>query len=141
MPRKQQPQPLSSRELLNRIGLSDETPPELLQEAALDDLEGDLGAVLRERFATLSTRHRFKPGDLVGWKPGLRNRKVPSYGAPAIVIEVLDEPVLDKGEESGSTYYREPHDLILGVLWDRDPGRGDFVTFHFDSRRFQPWVG
>lgn len=139
MTRKQQS--LSSRELLNRIGLSEETPPDLLDEAALDDLEGDLGAVLRERFETLTTHYRFKPGDLVGWKPGLRNRKVPSYSAPTIVVEVLDEPILDRGEESGSTYYREPHDLILGVLWDREPGRGDFVTFHFDSRRFQPWEG
>lgn len=25
-----------------------------------------------------------------------------------------------------------------GVYVDQDPGSGDFVTFHFDSRRFQP---
>ncbi|MCF7977136.1 MAG: hypothetical protein K9L82_03820 [Chromatiaceae bacterium] len=139
MPRKQQT--MSSRELLNRIGLGDEAPPELLDETALEDLEGDLGAVLRERFALLTQHNVFQPGDLVGWKPGLRNRKVPTYETPAIVIEVLDEPILDKGEESGSAYYREPHDLILGMIWDREPGRGHFVTFHYDSRRFQPWQG
>lgn len=139
MPRKQPP--MSSRELLNRIGLNDETPPDLFDEGALEDLQGDLGAVLRERFEVFTRQHPFKPGDLVGWKPGLRNRKVPTYDAPAIVIEVLDEPVLDKSEESGSAYYREPHDLILGVIWDREPERGHFVTFHYDSRRFQPWQG
>ena len=42
--------PLSSRELLSRIGLSEDAPSELFDEGALDDLEGDLGAVLRERF-------------------------------------------------------------------------------------------
>jgi hypothetical protein len=139
MPRK--PQSMSSRELLNRIGLNEEMPSELIEEAALDDLEGDLGAVLQDRFKSLTARHRFKPGDLVSWKPGLRNRKVPSYSAPAIVVEVLAEPVLDTDDESGSTYYREPHDLVLGVLWDQAPNRGDFVTFYFDSRRFQPWEG
>lgn len=139
MTRKQQS--LSSRELLNRIGLSEETPHELLEEAALDDLEGDLGAVLRQRFQAMSTGHQFKPGDLVGWKPGLRNRKAPRYDAPAIVIDVLHEPMLETGQEGGSADYREPLDLILGLLWDRDPGRGYFFTFHFDSRRFQPWQG
>lgn len=32
-----------------------------------------------------------------------------------------------------------PHALVLGVIWDQEPGRGEFTTFHFDSRRFQPW--
>jgi len=54
---------------------------------------------------------------------------------------VLDAPLLDNEEESGSTYFRDPLSLVLGVIWDRDPGRGDFVTFHFDGRRFEPWVG
>jgi hypothetical protein len=38
------------RELLSRIGLSEDTPAGLFDEDALDELEGDLGAVLRERF-------------------------------------------------------------------------------------------
>jgi hypothetical protein len=25
----------------------------------------------------------------------------------------------------------EPLDLVLGVVWDRDPGRGEFAAFHF----------
>lgn len=131
--------PLSSRELMSRIGLTDEIPPELFEEAALDDLDGDLTGVLRERFALLRKAYRFKPNDLVTWKPGLKNRRAPAYGIPAIVISVLDEPLFDTEQESGSTYFREPLDLVLGLLWDCDPGRGDFVTFHFDSRRFQPW--
>ncbi|WP_242523021.1 hypothetical protein [Thiocystis minor] len=60
-------QDLSSRELLTRIGLSDETPSTLLDDEPLDDLRGDLGAVLRERYRLFSQPHRFAPGDLVTW--------------------------------------------------------------------------
>jgi hypothetical protein len=132
---------LSSRELLSRIGLSEDAPPDLFDDGALDDLEGDLGGVLRERFAVLNAKHQFAPGDLVTWKAGLKNRRVPRYGEPAVVVSVLDAPVLDSEQESGSTYFRDPLDLVLGVIWDRDPGRGDFVTFHFDGRRFELWRG
>jgi hypothetical protein len=134
---------LSSRELLNRIGLNEETPHSLLQDQSLDellgDLEGDLGAVLRERYALLNQPHAFEPGDLVCWKPGLKNRRVPAYGTPAVVLEVLDAPIPDSETESGSTYFREPLSLVLGLFWDREPGRGDFVAFHFDGRRFEHW--
>jgi hypothetical protein len=95
--------------------------------------------VLRERLRRLQQPYRFLVGDLVTWKPGLKNRRVPLNGQPAVVVAVLDEPLLDSEEESGSTYFRDPLDIVLGVIWDKDPGRGDFVTFHFDSRRFQPW--
>jgi hypothetical protein len=66
---------------------------------------------------------------------------VPRYGEPAVVVSVLDALVLDSEQESGSTYFRDALNLVLGVIWDRDPGRGDFVTFHFDGRRFEPWGG
>jgi hypothetical protein len=59
----------------------------------------------------------------------------------AAVVSVLDAPVFDNEPEGGSTYFRDPLSLVLGVIWDRDPGRGDFDTFHFEGRRFEPWVG
>lgn len=134
---------LSSLELRNRLGLGNDTPTDLLGDESLEDLlhglDADPGAILRERLALMNRPHRFAPGDLVTWKPGLQNRRIPRHGQPAIVVEVLADPLLDTERESGSTYYREPQDIILGVLWDRDPERGAFVTFHFDSRRFQPW--
>ncbi|MFP4602559.1 MAG: hypothetical protein ACLFNA_06485 [Halochromatium sp.] len=61
------------------------------------------------------------------------------YGTPAVVLEVLDQPIADSETESGSTYFREPLSLVLGLFWDREPGRGDFVAFHFDGRRFEAW--
>jgi hypothetical protein len=134
-----QERPLSSRELLSRIGLSEDATDHDFDAAELDDLDGDLSAVLRERFALLTRPHRFSPGDLVTWKPGLRNRRIPRYGEPAVVVSVLESPVTDSDQESGSTYFREPLDLVLGVIWDGERGRGDFVTFHFDGRRFEAW--
>ena len=137
---KQRPNHLSSRELLARIGLNEDDPRSLLDDdEPLEDLNGDLGAVLRERYRLLTTAHRFAPGDLVTWKPGLKNKRHPHYGQPAVVIEVLDTPVLDREDEAGSTYFREPLDLVLGLIWDSDPGRGELISFHYDSRRFQPW--
>jgi len=55
------------------------------------------------------------------------------------VIEVRAAPLRDHHPEAGSTYFREPLDLVLGLVWDETPARGELVTFHFDSRRFQPW--
>ena len=130
-------QDLSSHELLARIGLSEVRPLDLLDDEPLEDLRGDLGAVLRERYQSLVARHHFIPGQLVAWKPGLKNKRIPHYGQPAVVIEVLETPVLDCEGEAGSTYFREPLDLVLGLLWDEGPARGEFVTFHYDSRRFQ----
>jgi hypothetical protein len=131
--------PLSSRELLSRIGLDADAADCRFDPDELDDLEGDLRAVLRDRFAALTPPHDFSPGDLVTWKPGLKNRRIPRYGEPAVVVSVLDSPISDTDPESGSTYFREPLNLVLGVIWDGERGRGDFVTFHFDGRRFQPW--
>ncbi len=134
---RKKPQDLSSHELLARIGLSEEHPLDLLDDEPLEDLRGDLGAVLRERYQSLVERHQFAPGQLVTWKPGLKNKRIPRYGQPAVVIEVLEAPVLDREDEAGSTYFREPLDLVLGLLWDEGPARGELVTFHYDGRRFQ----
>jgi hypothetical protein len=132
-------QDLSSRELLARIGLGDDQPTQLLDDERLADLAGDLGAALRARYQSFTERHAFSPGDLVGWKPGLKNKRFPRYGQPAVVVAVLETPVHDAESDAGSTYFREPLDLVLGAIWDEEPGRGELVTFHFDSRRFQPW--
>ncbi|NOS71788.1 MAG: hypothetical protein HOP33_17900 [Verrucomicrobia bacterium] len=89
---------------------------------------------LKECFDLYQRNHNFVVGQLVRWKSGLKNRKRPAYGEPVIVVEVLPEPVHDPTEEAGSAYFREHLTVVLGLL-DID---GDFVLFHFDSRRFEP---
>lgn len=81
----------------------------------------------------LDKKYDFKANDIVKWKANLKNRSMPDYGEPAIVLELLDEPVFDE-RETGSTYFREPLDMILGIL-----AEGELVSFHYDSRKFQPF--
>ncbi len=135
--------PLSSKQLLDKLGLSDDFPTgslDLLDDGL--DPSGDLVPLLRERYRLLKTvRHRFRPGMVVGWKPGLKNRRIPSYGKPVIVVEWLDSPLLDTENESGSTYFREPLDMVLGLFLEEGEHRGDFVVFHANSERYQPWPG
>ena len=83
---------------------------------------------------TRPRRAELKAGDIVCWKKGLKNRRFPRQGEPAIVIELVKDVVSTK-DDSGSPYFREPLDIILGFI---DPD-GDFVMYHFDSRRFQVW--
>lgn len=76
--------------------------------------------------------YTFKPGDIVGWKPGMQNKK--STG-PFVVTVVLDAPVLvGDPDKAGSPYFRENLDIKLASL-DED---GDFLEYHYDSRRLQP---
>jgi hypothetical protein len=91
---------------------------------------------LRRAHEQWNQKHDFKSGQVVKWKKGLRNKKSPRDGEPAIVMEVLPEPVCDESNDAGTPYFRENLDVILGVL----DGQGDLVSFHFDSRRFEPWA-
>lgn len=132
--------PLSSRELLAKIGIDDTAPEALLfDDEPLDSPLDDLAAALCERFQSLTEVTMFKAGDVVVWKPGLRNRRWPSYSKPAIVVEVLDSPVFDAEKDSGNAYFREPLNIALGVFIEDGPHRGDFVVWHVDGRRFQIW--
>jgi hypothetical protein len=89
---------------------------------------------LAEAYASYSSPHNFEPGQLVGWKPFLRNRDLPEYDQPAIVLDVLKEPLIDTTEPTGSPYYRERLDLVLGVL----DGDSDLAALHVDGSRFEP---
>lgn len=86
---------------------------------------------LRELYCREQELHE---GDYVEWKPGLKNKKRPAYYQPGIVMEVLPEPVFDKELSSGSAYFREKLDVVIGFIDDDN----DFVTYYFDSRRFMP---
>jgi hypothetical protein len=71
----------------------------------------------------------------VKWKENLKNRKLPGKNQPAIVIAILDEPVISTDDESGSPYFLETLDIILGIIVDD----GSFLTFYYDSRRFEAY--
>lgn len=72
----------------------------------------------------------FKPGDIVQWKPGMKVTRIPDYGERAVVVEMV-EPLRD-GAADG-VYRAERYDMRLGAI----AADGDFISFLFDSRRFQ----
>ncbi len=78
--------------------------------------------------------HEFKKGQFVKWKKGLKNKKFPTEEQPAIVIKILDEPIYSDFDSS-TPYFREPLDLLLGFIGPNN----DFVIFHYDKRRFEPF--
>jgi len=140
MSKSPSPRPLTSRELLERIGCNSLDSDSVGFAGFHADLEEDATAALIERYQALERRSPLNPGTVVRWKPGLKNRRWPHYGQPAIVLEVLQSPILDHREEMGSAYFREPLDVVLGLLIDDPEVRGDLFTFHYDSRRFEPWT-
>jgi len=75
----------------------------------------------------------FNPFDVVKWKKGLKNKKYPEEEQLAMVIQELEEPIIQSERDSGTPYFREPLDIILGVL-DQD---GDLMLYHYDKRRFE----
>jgi hypothetical protein len=107
-----------------------------------DKPETDDPAEIRKRkFKQLADRlddhHAFVKGQFVAWKPGLKNRKFPDYGEPAIVTAVLPSPVFDPDETSAaSPYFREPLTIAIGTYRD-----DDFLEFRVDGRRFEPVEG
>jgi hypothetical protein len=77
----------------------------------------------------------FKPGDVIVYKPGLKNTKIPAYDQPVVVTRVLDEPIFDFEKDSSSRYFQNPLDIVIGtVAMDND-----FCEFHADSRRFMKY--
>jgi hypothetical protein len=92
----------------------------VLRPEYIRDLSGRADRMRREE--------QFRPGDIVRWKVGLRNRRYPIEDEPAVVVEVLAEPVFDQ-----DAYFREPLNIALGLVMDDN----EFVVFYFDARRFE----
>ena len=88
--------------------------------------------LLQEQLASLNSKEGFQTGDILFWKQGLKNKRAPLYGEPVIVVEVLETPIRPEREGPGSAYFREPLDLLIGVLDEED----EMQIFHVDSRRF-----
>jgi hypothetical protein len=88
-------------------------------------------AQLREAWERYHEPAGVNVGDLVVWKAGLRSRRLPQYGQPAIVHEVLEEPLVNRREPVDSPYFMERLDVVVGVL----DGEGDLVFVFLDSHR------
>ena len=93
--------------------------------------------VLKRSYETYISNESLSTGDVVSWKPGMRNRTLPNYRQPAIGIEKLQYPIFDESQNAGSQYFHEPLDLRVGFLDDNN----QFVIYFYDSRRFEKFRG
>lgn len=120
---------------------------DVLGEAATEGLDKDLILPCRgtekeiiDQLRMCETRfneekNTFKRGDIIQWKGHMKNKRRPDYGVPMIVMEVMTPPIYDLEKDSGSPYFREILTIKAGCL-DND---GDFIVFHYDGRRFEPY--
>lgn len=127
----------------NSLEINDEQKKELLKvllKKALEDKEkedSDIPAkieLLKQVAIDYNKENRFECGDIVKWKNHLKNRKLPDYNEPAIILEVLTQPIINASEQFGSTYFNEKFDIKLGIYRD-----GALMTFYFDKNRFEPF--
>jgi len=114
-------------QLLDRLNAS-ERQKQAYAEAVGD---GQYTADLRRAFDEYQQVEQFEPGDLVQWKPLLRNRPYPADGAPAIVIRYLSATGATDADEQS-----EALNLELGFL----DGDQAFLVFAYASGRFTRWV-
>jgi hypothetical protein len=90
---------------------------------------------LKELSDRLDQFHAFGKGQFVKWKSGLKNRKFPDNGEPAIVTAVLPSPIFDPSEvSSASPHFQEPLSIIIATYRE-----DDFLEFRVDGRRFEPF--
>lgn len=106
--------------------------PAMRQEWYADAVsDPQYSADLRRAFSSYRRDEVFEPGQLVQWKPMLRNRPYPSEGAPAVVIRYL-EPA----SQPDSPDLSEEHDIELGFL----DGEQSFLVFPTASARLTRWT-
>ncbi|AUT01887.1 hypothetical protein CLI64_16665 [Nostoc sp. CENA543] len=117
-------------EILNSLRVGDAN-----EETAEKQYDEEYVNLLKSACKNFIEKEDFVVGQIVKWKDNLKNRKFPYYNQPAIVISILDEPVISQENESGSPYFLETLDIILGIIVDD----GTFLTFYYDSRRFESY--
>lgn len=114
---------------------------ELLTQAAQDSLPRIDPAIearkVLDTFAEFKAeRPPFKPGDLVVSRPySIFTR--PEVGRPAVIVEVLDEPIYDETQHGGSCAFGMPLDIVVGCY----SPEGRFTLFHQNSRYLEPYTG
>jgi hypothetical protein len=104
--------------------------------------DGEISEQIRQQLMLVEHYNRMndlgerelKVGTFAQWKPRLKNRTSPAYGAPVVVVSLLSPPHVEESFTSESVFFREELGLVIGMV-DED---GDFVCVHVDGRRFQP---
>lgn len=105
--------------------------PEKLAEYSQQQIASAM-AELQELRQIFDTGHAFTPGDIIQWKPNMRDRPFPAYNTPVIVLEVISPP-LQHCHDVGASAAPAKHDLVIGINME-----GVLRHYYADSRRYQP---
>lgn len=103
-------------------------------ETLTDVQKAGVAGILQERSLKMREKNMFSPGQLIQWKAGLDHKRTKG---PFIVMDVLADPIRDPERDNAAPYFNETLDIVLGVIYET----GDFLEFHYDSRRFEPYTG
>lgn len=77
----------------------------------------------------------FKAGDLVQWKPRMRNAFLPEYGRPMVVIDEVSAEA-----RAGMSFLPgQPDEFLATMLTGFLDGDNDFVMIRVDPRRVRVW--
>jgi len=93
--------------------------------------QGSYAIDIQAAYNEFDKQHSFEPGQLVQWKPFMKNRRFPAYGAPAIVVG----PFLGRETDGDGDPVVERDDIALGIL----DGEQSFRIFPFPQQRFTTW--
>jgi hypothetical protein len=77
----------------------------------------------------------FEPGDLVTWKPGFRNRRVPDYGQPCVVFQKFKKHKKSTVMVNKIQAIEDRVDMECAAFDDD----GDLYVFLCDSQRMTFW--
>lgn len=111
-----------------------DTPRSLLKGEVVVRDTSNAAQALAEAFATYARPVDLKPGDIVKWKPGMKNKRRPAEDELAVVVEIYPQPIFRHfAKFAGSPVYDEPINARIALL-DHD---GEFMAYGFDLSRFE----
>jgi hypothetical protein len=90
---------------------------------------GEKNQKLVDTYTLYTTGPEIKVGDLVKWKPNLKNKQMPDDGQVAVAVKIAPDAI-DAFETHGSRCFRERVELRIGLVYN-----GRYVEFHVDPRR------
>ena len=136
-PSKNDPQFRAFLQQVSAVGKPD-SGDDTFDKPSTSPADGESLSEITQRLITMYGRlgegADFQPGDLVEWKPGLRNRSRPRFGEAAIVVQVLSEPFDNSDwDVSSRAFIVECLSLQIGVVNDI----GDFTEILVDGRRMR----
>ena len=94
-------------------------------------------AYLREVGRRYLVKHDHKPGDLVSWKPGLKDSCLTDYGEPMVVLEVDSAHRSGPHSSLGTNNYNEPMTVRIGICVE---DTSELKGFWIDGNRLEPYV-